>query len=84
MYIYQHHGYPKIVNFMGKLMIWCFGVRYVQTCSGQFLLHEYLTEDDRTVIDVIVFDCAGWEWLDYQSPELTMALRDHGDLVVRC
>ena len=22
-------------------MIWCFGVQYVQTCSDQFLLHEY-------------------------------------------
>ena len=41
IYTYQHHGYPKIVNFMGKLMIWCFGVQYVQTCSDQFLLHEY-------------------------------------------
>jgi hypothetical protein len=41
-----------------------------------------ISEDDRTVI---VFDCcAGWEWLDYQSPELTRALSDHGDLVEIC
>ena len=80
--MYQNPGYPKIVNFMGKLIIGCLGsgmFRHVQTSFYSM----NIPEDDRTVL---VFDCcAGLEWLDYQSPELTRVSKDHGpDLVQIC